>query len=115
MIFISRQKVFDLFDSRASSGELAILTFTQPLPQQQHIFHHGQVAFLLFQLFWDDEDRRGRDCRAGLVLQLLREGKEREAREGRAKASRRRSSPIARELHTVQNQDWTLDHIWAQI
>ena len=70
------------------------------------------MAYLLFQLFWDDEDSRGRDCRAGLVLQLLREGKE---RGGRAKASRRRSSPIARELHTVQNQDWTLDHNWAQI
>ena len=91
------------------------------------LFHGGQVAFLLFQLLWEDEEQSDEEgiaeraesgysgAGAGLVLQLLREERER----GRAKASRRRtrSSPIARGLQTVQNQewDWTSDHNCAQI
>ena len=92
------------------------------------LFHGGQVAFVLFQLLWEDEeqsDEEGIAKRAesacysagpGLVLQLLREERERLER-GRAKASRRRtsSSRIERGLHSRQNQDWTSDHNCAQI
>ena len=83
------------------------------------------MAFLLFQLLWEDEEQSDEQVIAeegiaeraesaysgagpGLVLQLLREERERLER-GRAKASRRRtrSSPIARGLQTLQNQEWS--------
>ena len=101
------------------------------------LFHRGQVAFLLFQLLWEDEEQSDEQVIAeegiaeraaeraysssagpGLVLQLLREERERLER-GRAKASRRRtrSSRIERGMQTLQNQerDWTSDRNCANL